>query len=346
MTGWFDPGAPTVKRADVAEMAGVSPSVVSYVINNGPRPVSPATRTRVEAAIEALGYRPDSIASALRGGATRAVGLLIPSPVNPFFAELAAVIESELLDAGYALSICITDDDAVRERLHLRMLLDRRVDGIIAVSSRALAKVLDRATTTPLVALDRVHDHPGISSVQVDNVRDAARAVEHLQSLGHRAIGCIGGPWPLRVTADRVAGWRMQQRAIDAPSSPELVAHGPFSADGGSAAALALLGATGRSRVVRPTALFVTSDAQAHGVLRTCSELGLRVPGDVSVVSFDGTRSARFTQPALTTMRQPVGEMGNAVVQLLTARVATPTLPPSAVTFRTNLVIGGTSGPV
>ena len=325
-------------------MAGVSPSVVSYVINNGPRPVSRATRTRVEAAIEALGYRPDSIASALRGGATRAVGLLIPSPVNPFFAELAEVIERELHDAGYALSICITDDDAVRERLHLRMLTDRRVDGIIAVSSRALATVLGTART-PVVTLDRVHGHTGISSVQVDNARDAARAVEHLQSLGHRAIGCVAGPWPIQVVADRVAGWRMQQALIGAPNGRELVAHGPFSADGGSAAALALLGAADRTRAVRPTALFVTSDAQAHGAMRTCSQLGLRIPQDVSIVSFDGTRSARYTQPALTTMRQPVREMGRAIVELLIARVSSPALTPSSLTFRTNLVVGGTTGP-
>jgi LacI family transcriptional regulator len=345
-TGWFDPDAPIAKRTDVARMAGVSPSVVSYVINNGPRPVSRATRTRVEAAIEALNYRPDAIASALRGGATRAVGLLIPSPVNPFFAELAAVIERELLDAGYALSICITDDDAVRERLHLRMLMDRRVDGVIAVSSRALATFMDAATTTPVVALDRVHGHARISSVQVDNVRDAARAVEHLQSFGHRSIGCIAGPWPIQVTADRIAGWRMQQASIGARHGRELIAHGPFSAEGGSAAALTLLDAAGRNRAMPPTALFVTSDAQAHGVMRTCSELGLRIPDDVSIVSFDGTRSARFTLPTLTTMRQPVREMGRAIVELLIAQVITPELSPRAVTFTTNLVVGGTSGPL
>ncbi len=337
------------KRSDVARLAGVSPAVVSYVINNGPRPVSARARIRVEAAIEALDYRPNPIASALRGGTTKAIGLLIPSPVNSYFAEIADVIESELLLSGNALSICITDDDAGRERLHIRSLLDRRVDGMIIVSSRSLGPLLTAPLPAPpVVVLDRVEKTSLLSSVHVDNVRDAASAVQHLQWWGHRVIGCISGPWPVRVSSDRIEGWRSQQERVGAPRGSELVAHAELTAEAGWQAARSLLSGRllgRRSASLTPTALFVVSDAQAHGVLRACRELGLRVPEDMSIVSFDGTRSARFSDPPLTTMRQPIRAIGKEVVTILLDQVADPALSPVTRTFASNLVIGGTCAP-
>ena len=332
-------------RADVAAMAGVSPAVVSYVLNNGPRPVSAEARARVLAAVEAFDYRPNAIAAALRGGSTRAIGLLIPSTVNPYFAELADAIEGELYTSGNLLSVGITDD-AARERVHLRSLIDRRVDGIILISSRSLASVERRKETPPIVVVDRVADAEqsrGVSSVHVDNVADSAYAVEHLQGWGHRLIGCVAGPWPNPTCGERVQGWRQQQEAVGAPSGDELVAHAEFTADGGAEATYALLGPDARAINVhgtRPTALFVSSDAQAHGVLHACAELGLRVPEDVSIVSFDGTQSARFTTPPLTTMRQPIQSMGATAARLLLDAVQHPDLEPKAVVFHSNLVLG------
>lgn len=336
-------------RADVATLAGVSPAVVSYVINGGPRPVSTATRARVVAAIDSLDYRPNGIASALRGGLTRSVGLLIPSPTNPFFAELADAIERELFDVGNLLSIGITDDDATRERVHLRSLVDRRVDGIILVSSRTVVNASAVGIYgTPIVVVDRADRDHYASSVHVENLLDAAYAVEHLQSWGHRLIGCVAGPWPIPLSVQRVEGWSRQQRKIGAPHGRDLLAHAEFSPQGGAEAARALLGVEGRpmaTRGRRPTALFVSSDAQAHGVLQACEELGLRVPEDVSIVSFDGTQSARFSRPPLTTMRQPIREIGSTAVRLLLERVANSSKEPEAVVFRSNLVLGKTCAP-
>lgn len=335
-----------VTRADVASMAGVSPAVVSYVINGGPRPVSAEARARVVAAIEALDYRPNAVASALRGGSTRSIGLLMPSPTNPYFAELADAIEDELFAAGNVLSVGITDDDATRERRYLRSLVDRRVDGIILTSSRALASVTEARIVQPppILVIDRVDDDSGVSSVHVENVLDAAHAVDHLQSWGHRLIGCIAGPWPTPLSAERVRGWSEQQARIGAPNDLDLIAHAEFSAKGGAEGARALLGPDSRMRAkrgMRPTALFVSSDAQAHGVLSECQELGLRVPQDVSIVSFDGTQSARFTSPTLTTMRQPVRALGSTAAKILLRMGADPAAAPTSVVFRSNLVIGG-----
>jgi LacI family transcriptional regulator len=326
-------------------MAEVSPAVVSYVINGGPRPVSKAARARVIAAIEALDYRPNAVASALRGGSTKSIGLLMPSPVNPYFAELADAIERELLTAGYLLSIGITHEDSARELVHIRSLIDRRVDGLILSSSRALASVRDsRDTVPPIVVVDRVDGDDDVSSVHVDNVRDAAYAVQHLQAWGHRLIGCISGPWPISISRERLQGWREQQDSIGAPSGSALVSHAEFSAQGGAEAARSLLGTEERfasARGGRPTAVFVTSDAQAHGVLHVCHQLGLRVPEDISIVSFDGTQSARFTQPALSSMRQPIQEIGSTAVRMLLELVTDRPNTTRAVTFRSNLVLGG-----
>jgi LacI family transcriptional regulator len=336
-------------RADVARMAGVSPSVVSYVINKGPRPVSREAEARVAAAIEALDYRPNAIASALRGGSTKSIGLLMPSPVNPYFAELADAIERTLFEAGNLLSIGIIDDDAARERVHLRSLIDRRVDGIIMTSSRALGNLNEmHDDVPPVVVIDRTEESQHVSSVHAENVLDSAYAVEHLQGWGHRIIGCITGPRPIPVSAERMLGWSEQQAREGFPNGWHLVAHADFSTQGGAEAAHALLGPDGRAAAMpegRPTALFVSSDAQAHGVLHACDELGLRVPEDLSIVSFDGTQSARFTRPPLTAMRQPIPEMGATAARILLDMVADPARPPRTEVFRSNLVLGGSCAP-
>lgn len=334
-------------RADVASLANVSPAVVSYVINGGPRPVSREARARVNAAIEALDYRPNAVASALRGGSTKTVGLLIPSPVNPYFAELAEVIEHELLQAGYLLSVGITHEDAKLQRTHVRSLIDRRADGLLLISSDALAKAREhKEQLPPIVVVDRVDDTDSTSCVHVDNVQGAAAAVEHLQSWGHTRIACISGPWPLRTSKDRVQGWREQQQQAAAPHSSDLVAQGAFTPQGGAEAAEALLNPDHRQPGYEtPTALFVSSDAQAHGALHACSRLGLRVPEDISIVSFDGTQSARFTQPPLTTLRQPLKDIGATAVRLLLSRIASPQEPKETVVFQGNLVVGGSCAP-
>jgi LacI family transcriptional regulator len=336
-------------RADVARMAGVSPSVVSYVINKGPRPVSREAGARVAAAIEALDYRPNAIASALRGGSTKSIGLLMPSPVNPYFAELADAIERKLFEAGNLLSIGIIDDDAARERIHLRSLIDRRVDGIILTSSRALRSLSEaQDDVPPVVVIDRLEASRRVSSVHSENVLDSAYAVEHLQSWGHSIIGCITGPRPIPVSAERMRGWSEQQARMGFPNGTHLVAHAEFSTRGGAEAAHTLLGRGGRAAKeprARPTAVFVASDAQAHGVLHACDELGLRVPQDLSIVSFDGTQSARFTRPPLTAMRQPIPEMGATAARVLLEMVADPKRPPQTAVFRSNLVLGGSCAP-
>lgn len=341
-----------VTRAQVAAHAGVSPAVVSYVVNGGPRPVSAKTRSRVEAAIAELDYRPNRIAAALRGSMTHSVGLLTPSPTNPFFAELSATLVREFFARGNALSVAVTDEDSARELLHLKSFLDRRVDGVILTSAGSVAALEELGPhSVPVLVVDRVGtmEVPAFSRLHVENTHGARLATEHLQQHGHQIIGCIAGPPTEHLVAERVQGWRQQQQQLHHGRADfdSLLEHGDFSAAGGYAAAHALLGPGSRraaSGEGAPTALFVASDVQAFGVLLACRELGLRVPQDIAIASFDGTELGQFANPPLASVRQPIEEIARVATQVLLDRIADPALEPAHQTFKGDLLIGRSCG--
>ncbi len=291
-----------VARAQVARLAGVSPAVVSYVVNGGPRPVAPVTRDRVQAAIDKLGYRPNTAARALRGQRTRSMGLLVPDDGNPFFTELSRAIEDVAFERGHVLLVGNALGDVGREATYLRTFVDRQVDGVIVVSvqSRPELAIVTEAGI-PVVVLDRVAASTGVSTVVADHAGGAGLGVDHLIAHGHRRVGCVAGPPSVASAAQRVDGWAASLRAAGLPTARSLVAAGPFSLAGGHEATRRLL-----SRRPRPTALFVSTDVQALGALRACRDLGLDVPGDVALVCFDGTAFARYSVPSLTVVQQPL----------------------------------------
>jgi LacI family transcriptional regulator len=337
-----------VTRVDVARRAGVSEAVVSYVVNAGPRPVAPATRARVKAAIEELGYRPNVMAKALRGGATGTVGLLMPSPANPFFAELAEAIAQALVATGNHLLIGIVAGASARGEEYVASFIDRRVDGLIVVADPLLEAALASAVaTTPIVFLDRVAYLPETSTITVENAGGSAYAVEHLQGHGHQIIGCIAGPPGVRASAERVDGWRAQQSAAGNDFSEDYVAFGEFTEAGGAASAHTLLSPDGRLAATGrplPTALYVSSDVQAIGAMHTCSMLGLRVPEDVALVSFDGTKTGQYARPSLTALRQPIQDLAmEAVASILDAQDGR-LRGPRALVLHGNLVLGESCG--
>ena len=336
-----------VTRSDVARAAGVSPAVVSYVLNNGPRPVAPSTRARVLDAVAALDYRPNAIASALRGGSTQTVGLLTPNRSNPFFGELAEAVERTLSQQGYmALTGSTYGNSGIAERM-LRTFVDRKVDGIIVAPGVSVINSALDAVEEPLVILERLANHGPFSTVCTDDLADAARTVDHLQIHGHRHIGCISGPPHSSTDALRLQGWRETQRRGGHPYGDGLVAFGEVSEEGGYQAASTLLSEHGRPWAVygqAPTALFVASDVQAIGALSACWELDLRVPEDIAIASMGGTRAARYAIPALTTMRQDVDYLASAACARLLLDIRQPGSEPSHGVLTGNLVIGRTCG--
>ena len=335
-----------VTRSDVARAAGVSPAVVSYVLNNGPRPVATRTRERVLAAIDELGYRPNAIASALRGGSTQTVGLLTPNRSNPFYGALAEEIERTLTDQGYLTLTASTYGYRSSEERLLQTFIDRQTDGLIITSGVSLSGAALSGVEQSVLVLEE-RPETTLSTLSMDDERDAARAVDHLQVHGHDLIGCIVGPPYISTDGLRLSGWRDQQRRTGRPASDGLVALADAGEEGGYQAAGLLLSEHGRPWAVygrRPTALFVASDVQAFGALHACWELGLRVPDDVALVSMGGTRAARFTIPPLTTMRQDVEYLARSACARLLEEIRRPGLPPAHVRLTGNLVVGHTCG--
>lgn len=308
----------SVTRDDVARLAGVSPAVVSYVLNAGPKPVSEAKRRRVEEAVAALNYRPDARARSLRLGRTHAIGLVVPDAANPFFAEVAQAIERAAAPHGLAVLMGTTADDPAKEAKYLEDLAERRVDGIVLISSRS-DQDLSPATTlaVPVVAMDRAPDDSPISTIAFDNVGGAASATRHLVDHGHRTVHLVAGPQDVAVSGRRIDGWQsaLDEAGLAAPRPT----HTPFTYEGGRTAARLLF-----ARGEPPTAVVVSSDVQAIGVISATAELGLRVPEDLAVVSVDGTRAAAFANPAITTLSQPIERMARRAVATIVARGTEP----------------------
>jgi LacI family transcriptional regulator len=331
-----------VTRKDVADLAGTSPAVVSYVLNGGPRSVLPDTRERVLAAVATLGYRPNRIARSLRMSRTMTLGLVVPDNANPFFAELARAVEEAAFDKGYTLLMGNAVEDDARQTNYVRTFLDRQVDGLVLIPTHGPAGCLPELEQSgvPWVLLDRHIDSVTTASqVLVDNKRGAWDANTHVLGHGRRRVACIAGPADVPPTTDRVTGWR--QAVVDAglPAGELPVMHVPFGRRAGYLAGLELLRSHGDL-----DALFITSDEQAIGVLRAAAELGLRVPDDLALVSFDGIAGSAYTIPALTTIRQPIDDLGRTAVELLLERVDDPACPPSTVRLPLSLVPRGSCG--
>lgn len=308
----------TIKH--VAARAGVSFTTVSHVVN-GTRPVSDQVRSKVEAAIAELGYVPSGVARSLRVRATGTLGLLLPNASNPYFAELARGIEDHAERNGYSVILCNSDDDIDKQLRYLRVLLERRIDGLIVAtvaSDAAFAEALANLRV-PLVLVDRSLDGVDADQLRVDHEQGAYLATRHLLELGHRRIVCIGGPASTQVAQLRAAGY---QRALaEAGIEAQAVVDCPFTSPAGHAAAQTLLSAE-----LRPTAIFAGNDMIALGVLRAAAERGLQVPQQLSVVGFDDIEVSRYLHPALTTVGQCIGQLGEQVAARLLERIRTPAL--------------------
>jgi LacI family transcriptional regulator len=286
--------------------------VVSYVVNEGPRRVAPETAARVRAAIDALSYRPNVNARALRKGSTEMVGMIVPDIGNPFFAELAKAVEVAAAARGYLLIVANSDADEETERRIANEMAGRHVDGLLL--STVLAPADLRVLThprRPIVLLNVSGTFPGYYGIGA-TARDGAYAlVDHLIAVhGHTSVTLIIGESSEKVPGPREVGWGDALRTHGLPPGP--VVRTDFSRYGGYRAGLEMLGWS-----TTPAAVFVSSDQQCVGVLRAIREAGLGCPDDVALVSFDGTEESEFSWPALTVSRQPVQEMAEAALSMV-----------------------------
>ena len=303
---------------DIAREAGVSKSTVSRVLN-GQNGVSEQARYQVLQAARRLGYTPNGLARGLSGRHTAMVGFVLSDISNPFFPELARGIEDVAREMGYTVLFANTDGRPDREHEAVRLLVERRVDGIVFASVTRETDCLRwlREVGIPFALAGRSTDDPDVDSVVVDNVAGGRMATEHLLGLGHSRVAFIGGPRNVSASVERFEGYRQAFRARNLEVDPRLVRWADFRQSGGYVAALELLQGTGEP----PTALFAANDQMAIGALDAALELGLEVPDQLALVGFDDIPVAGLRALQLTTVAQPKYEIGSLAMRMVAGRI-------------------------
>jgi DNA-binding LacI/PurR family transcriptional regulator len=329
--------APTMQ--DVAARAGVSRSLVSLVMQ-GSSNVSPHRREAVLRAAAELGYRPNAHARNLARRTTRSVGVMLSDLHNPFFAEIYDGVEAEATEAGYRLLVNTGSRRPTGERAALETLLELRVDGIILTGARlAAADIAAAAREVPVTLVTRVVRDPSVDWVTSDDTHGAELAVTHLAALGHRRIAHVDGGRGAGAAARR-RGYQQAMARLGLDRYVQVV-HGDFTEASGVAAARRLV----RS-VERPSAIFAANDLCALGVLSELDELGLSVPGDMSVVGYDNTALAALHSVNLTTIDQPRLAMGRQAMHAVLARISGESNgTPMRSVLAPTLVVRETTGP-
>jgi LacI family transcriptional regulator, repressor for deo operon, udp, cdd, tsx, nupC, and nupG len=300
---------------EVARRAGVSTATVSRVLSQ-PDVVAPDTRRKVIAAVERLGYTPNAAAANLRTLRTRKLLVTVPDISNPFFSLILRGIEDTALSEGYSVLLGDTQHDEGREERYAQMLRRKEADGLIFLGHRVpeAAAALVRSLPpghAPIVNGCEFSSELGIPSVHIDNATAASDAMDHLYRLGHQRIGIVTGPLVSPLSRDRLHGATTRAKAAGA-AGDVVVVNGDFSIESGAVAGERLL--DGRNP---PTAIFCFNDEMAMGVLETARRRKQRVPDDLSVVGFDDIRFARHVDPPLTTVAQPMRQIGEGTVRLL-----------------------------
>jgi len=313
--------AKVARLQDVALAAEVSTATVSRFIN-GSLNLPPTTAKRIERAIRALNYRPNPHARRLSLGRSDTIGLVIPAVANPFFAQLADAVELAAEARGVSVLLCLSRNQLRRELDYLTLLQRNYVDGLLFLTNRtdtgALAKAINAAGH--VVVVDEDVPNVAVPKIFADNAQGGELAGEHLLQAGHRKLAFIGGQVGMLSTTERLAGFR---RAIARQPGGAVVQelYCDYSAVAGRAAADALIDQSDA------TAVFVTSDVVALGVLERLRQRNVAVPLDLSLVTFDDVGPLHLFAPPLSAIRQPVADMAARAVALLMAHIAGTTPP-------------------
>ncbi|MFI8192646.1 LacI family DNA-binding transcriptional regulator [Streptomyces sp. NPDC085946] len=330
-------GTPTLE--EVAALAGVGRGTVSRVINNEAG-VKESTRRAVQRAIAELGYVPNLAARSLAGRRADAVALVMTKTDwrlfgEPFFSEVVRAVGDALSDTAVQLLLTLVRTDAERQRF-VEYARGGRVDGVLLMSVRAEDRLPDMLAGAglPTVLLGRRSGDEQITYVDADNVGGARAAVEHLVRGGRRAIAAITGPPGMYVAQCRLRGYREALAQAGLDTGPALIAEGDFTEASGRRATAGLI-----ERHPEIDAVFAASDTMAAGALAALRAAGRRVPEDVAVIGFDDFELAEHTDPPLTTVRQPLEEIGRTLVRLLLEEIEQPEVAWRHVILRTQLVV-------
>ncbi len=328
---------------DVARQANVSVATVSRILNDLPG-YSEATKKRVLKAIRDLGYTKNALASGLVSSKTHTIAVLFPSVSSRFASELLSGIENGAHERRHSVIVCNTDSNGRRTREYLEVLAQKRVDGVVFVSewlTEEYETFVER-TGLPMVLVSTFTSEYPVPYVRIDDQKAAYDATMYLLERGHRRIGMISGTKEDPVAGyPRVQGYREAVEQYGAAFEESLVAYGDFHYASGRRAAQELLARHGDV-----TAVFAASDEMALGVVSAAYECGLRIPDDLSLIGYDDTGDAEMAVPPLTTVRQPLFDMGRKAIDLLFDPVAHSIIMPHTITERRSVRVieGGRVG--
>ncbi|ELJ8532897.1 LacI family DNA-binding transcriptional regulator [Vibrio cholerae] len=321
---------------DIARLAGVSTSTVSHVINKS-RFVSDEIAERVNNAAQQLNYAPSALARSLKMNRTKTIGMLVTTSTNPFFGEVVKGVERSCYHQGYNLILCNTEGDNQRMKASINTLLQKRVDGLLLMCSTLEGErldVFDRYPDIPIVVMDWGPILFASDKIQDNSLQGGYMAAKHLIECGHKEIGCITGPLIRHQAQMRYEGYKRALAEAGIAINPDWIVESDFECEGGYQAFEKLY-----QRGKLPSALFVSNDMMAMGVIQAASQRGLRVPDDLSLIGYDDVHIAKFMTPALTTIHQPKYRLGKAAIDTLLYRLENPDTTAQVVQLEPTLVV-------
>lgn len=330
-----------VTRKEVAQRARVSVAVVSYVVNDGPRPVSPETRHKVERAIEELGYYPNELARSLSRQQTAIIGLIIPSLVNPVYAEIADSLTRYFADRGYRVILGSSGRHHQTEVEFAKSLRAKRVDGVVVIPSESPEEILEPLQRARIPTVVFEHEIPNTHCIAIDDLQGGRLATQHLLSLGHRRIAMIRRKPTSSLSHLRFVAFQQMLQEASIQLDPDLVIESAAGQANGYASMQRLLALS-----QPPTAVFAHNDVLAMGAMSAIQHAGLAVPHDISIVGYDDTIGSAYLNPPLTTVKLPISEMGYVAGETILGLIKNGNMfPPKTITLPVELILRASTAP-
>jgi len=327
---------------DVARTSGVSYSTVSRVLS-GYEFVKESTYKRVMEAVQQLGYVVNLPARSLAGGRSRIIGLLVPNLDNTYVGTIARGIDQELIRVNYDLMLYTSHRHPGKESLYVSAIANGLTEGLLLVAPLVPTTYLDalREQNFPYVLVDQTDSTENSSVVEATNWQGAYEATRYLAQLGHSRIAFVTGATAVQSAIDRLGGYKAALADCDLPINEELIIAGDYQQQTSYEITKRLL----QTVDPLPTAIFASNDLSAFGAMDASREHGLRIPNDISIIGFDDIPQASLVYPKLTTVRQPLEQMGRVAVKMLLEQIEDRSRSPQRVTLATELIIRDSCGP-
>lgn len=325
-----------VTMLDIAKMAGVSKATVSMVLSKRDQSISDETRNKVLSLAKEMNYIPNSLARSLSTKKTGTIGIILPDITNPFFSSIARAIEDEASLLGYNVIFCNTDNETNKEEKYIKLLISKLVDGVIFIAggeSENSVKML-KYNNIPFVLVDRYIDtHEEEYGVYALNKDGVLKGIEYLYNEGSRKIAFVEGPKTLEISRQRLDGYKYSMSKYGLYDE-SLVFSGDFTIDGGIKATENIL-----QNTTDLDAIFYSNDAMALGGIKVLLKRGFKIPQDIRVLGFDNIELSEIFEPELTTISQPIYEMGKQSCKLLIDVIDAADIENKQIYFETELII-------